>query len=466
MTTIKIINGPTARRITVTPTTEWSTLSRTLSTLFNLPVASTPSLSYTDVDDDTVTLDTTAELQDAIAQGTTRFRLNDSPNAGEWVLEGTETPRTVADTASVRSGIEGLSLEEPKAPPKYSTTVEEEEEKEVEDQANSVEKGKQKEKMIPDEETKQQQQPEEEQAPFVKIAQQLERLCEQFRDVLEQNPELVATAHELMDQVNRNVSVDIDEFASWLNGRREGATSGSSTAPFDFFVQLSGRPVLGAHPFFGGYPGWHNRGFGGHPGWHRGGFRGGRCGPWGRGGCPGRSQPEEQQPLTEEEKAARAERCRAWKEARGAHCQRRCGGDSDKALTEEEKAAHAEKVRAWKEAYCQRRGESQPESTEEELKARAEQIKAWKAARAAQWGRLWEEHLGQAQGQELSTEELKSKIGQLNDMGFFDEDVEELLKRYNGNVERVVEIVVQRQNTAPQSAPVAQDEEMATPYSF
>ncbi|CAG8554682.1 9860_t:CDS:1 [Funneliformis caledonium] len=53
----------------------------------------------------------------------------------------------------------------------------------------------------------------------------------------------------------------------------------------------------------------------------------------------------------------------------------------------------------------------------------------------------------QRRQEELSQETLKEKINSLHAMGFWEDDVknEELLKRYNGNIERVVEILI-RQN--------------------
>ncbi|EXX70563.1 hypothetical protein RirG_086210 [Rhizophagus irregularis DAOM 197198w] len=49
--------------------------------------------------------------------------------------------------------------------------------------------------------------------------------------------------------------------------------------------------------------------------------------------------------------------------------------------------------------------------------------------------------------EELSQEELKEKINLLHSMGFWEDDVknEELLKRYNGNIERVIEILIREQ---------------------
>jgi len=52
----------------------------------------------------------------------------------------------------------------------------------------------------------------------------------------------------------------------------------------------------------------------------------------------------------------------------------------------------------------------------------------------------------QQQQEELSQEVLKEKINLLHSMGFWEDDVknEELLKRYNGNIERVVEILIRQ----------------------
>ncbi|RUP44799.1 hypothetical protein BC936DRAFT_148997 [Jimgerdemannia flammicorona] len=279
---IKVVYNSVARRIAVQPTTEWSELSQTFASLFGLPPSSSSAitLSYTDSDGDTITLDTTLEIHDTIAQGITKFRLNDG--AGDWILEGAETPKTVessrvfepvvVEVKPVESSrafepvvVEELKASEESIPepveivaPKprvgrnYATTIETEEEEEEEEEesrpaypSSRQEKGKWRAESPAESSrsastasqpsataTATPRQSDEEVPPFVLVAQQLEKLCDQFRDVLNHNPQIVEAANDLMDQVTRNIPVDIDRFAAWLNARRDQDAQANNINPF------------------------------------------------------------------------------------------------------------------------------------------------------------------------------------------------------------------------------------------
>ncbi|RUS12764.1 hypothetical protein BC937DRAFT_87080 [Endogone sp. FLAS-F59071] len=365
MSAIKVVYDGILRRITIQPTTEWSELSLILTHLFSLPpsASSEITLSYTDADNDTITVDTTLEIRDAIAQGVNKFQLNDG--AGNWVLEGSQTPKFTDSFRTLESHVKAaepvkaaesvkvsesvkpnepiveqanvtVPILEPKPQRSYAITIETEEPEEQQLRPISPshqEKGKWRAESPAESSrstssagnTTTQEPPaaapqseNDELPPFLKVAQQFEQLCDQFRDVIDQNPQVITAANGLLEQITRNIPVDIDGFAKWLNVQRGQDTRDSyaNANPFsDFpFHQL---PLWAAQVFEG--------------------------------------------------------------------------------------------------KNVRRRNTSQPAS----------------------------------QKQQFGPEELQNKITQLNSMGFYDtlsnESFKELLKRYNGNVERVVEVLVQRQ---------------------
>lgn len=374
MSSIKIVYSNTARRLTVNETTQWSEIAERLSSLFQLRPSTSIVLSYIDSDNDTITLNTTAELQEVIAQGVTKFNATiggSDSTSDDWVVPGVETPRTI------ESAFESLHVDETPSQlyskmtesteeatlqaNSYQTTIEDTEELpkyHEKDEKPKFDKGKQREETGESSRAGSMHTAEEEGGekgdafPFEKIQEQLQKLCEQFKDVIEQNPQLLETANALMEQLGQSIPVDIDIFASFLDGAHNDGDN-DQRGPFDFAFRPGppfSRGPFGRGPSCHGFRGPYNMGMTGvHP------FFAGR--PYGgrRGRCPARQREGE---------------CAAWKERH-----QRAAADAEQAV--------------------------------------------------------------------------KAKIESLNAMGFHetfsDESFEELIGRYDGNIERVVDVLVQRQ---------------------
>ncbi|GES81873.1 protein NBR1 homolog isoform X2 [Rhizophagus clarus] len=99
MVNIKVIHKKAVRRFTLPSSATWIELEAKLRTLFNIPALSPFTLSYTDEDNDVITLSTDLELQEIFSSvPTVKFNLkfstsddsSDSDDSGNevWVLEG------------------------------------------------------------------------------------------------------------------------------------------------------------------------------------------------------------------------------------------------------------------------------------------------------------------------------------------------------------------------------------------
>jgi len=389
MSSIKIIHNNTARRLTVNENTQWNEIAERLSNLFQLHPSASIVLSYIDSDNDTITLSTTTELQEALAQGVTRFNATiggSDSTSDDWVVPGAETPRTiesafeslyVAETVhpKVTESTEEATIQ---ASP-YQTTIEDTEDLpkyNEEAEKPKLDKGKQKDETGESSRAGSTHSAKEGEGAFSfeGIQEQLQKLCEEFKDVIEQNPQLLETANTLMEQLVQNIPVDIDIFATLLNGADK---DDGQRRPFEFAFRPGppfARGPFGRGPSCHSFRSPHNIGmtgvhpfFAGHP-------YGGR-----HGGCGARQK--------EDGYATFAECLRQFKERAG----------SDEAIRS--------RCGAWQE---KRRMAT----------ARTEQS-------------------------------IKDKIESLNAMGFYetysDESFEELVGRYDGNIERIVEVLVQRQ---------------------
>ncbi|CAG8564785.1 11798_t:CDS:2 [Acaulospora colombiana] len=67
MSSIEVTYNKTSRRLAISQTTTWSTLEAKLHSLFNVPTSKSILLSYTDEDDDVITLSTDIELFEVIS---------------------------------------------------------------------------------------------------------------------------------------------------------------------------------------------------------------------------------------------------------------------------------------------------------------------------------------------------------------------------------------------------------------
>ncbi|CAB4386066.1 unnamed protein product [Rhizophagus irregularis] len=361
MTSIKVAYQSTVRRFPIPNNITWLDLESKIQELFSLPSTSKFSLSYTDDEGDVIILSTDLELQELLS----------SNSMLKFVLIPDEQQPLVANTfSSNTSENEFITVEKEKPIPDNVS-----EKMDINDAADepsfkptipSISKGKQKEESPAESSTSKHQQEEnqpssdnnEQRAPFIELAEQFQELIDQFKDVFSKNPQLTDQANNVMDQILRNVPVDINQWAQWLNTFRPEGDDQTTNAQRD----ESNNSQHQHHNQQGGFPSFfppphsllsnpyiqrifqdinanYPRGFGNFENFARPtGFNG----PWNfNGGCPYRQQQRE----------------------------------------------------------------------------------------------------------ELSQEELKEKINLLHSMGFWEDDVknEELLKRYNGNIERVIEILIREQ---------------------
>jgi hypothetical protein len=358
MKSIKVTYQSTVRRFPVPDTITWLDLESKLRELFSLPSTLKFSLSYTDDEGDVISLSTDLELQELLSSNSIlKFAL----------VPNNQQPLVVNTFSSNTSENDFVTVEKEKPIPVNIT-----EKIDISDVADepsfkptipSISKGKQKEESPAESSTNKHQQEEnqpssdnnEQRAPFIDIAEQFQKLIDQFNDVFSKNPQLVEQANIVMDQILQNIPVDINQWAQWLNDYRHEANAQGDESNNSQREQRQQHQQGGFPPFFPpshsllsnpyiqrilqgintNYPG----GFSNFENFARPtGFNG----PWNfNGGCPYQQQREE-----------------------------------------------------------------------------------------------------------LSQEELKEKINLLHSMGFWEDDVknEELLKRYNGNIERVIEILIRQQS--------------------
>ncbi|GES78182.1 hypothetical protein GLOIN_2v1576915 [Rhizophagus clarus] len=334
MTSIKVTYQSTARRFPVPDTITWSDLESKLRELFSLPPTLKFSLSYTDDEGDVIILSTDLELQELLSsKSILKFVLIPQQTLGTFSSNISENDFVAVEK---ENPIPGKQKEES---PAESSTNKQHQQEENQPSSNNN----------------------EQRAPFIEIAEQFQELIDQFKDVFSKNPQLIEQANNVMDQILRNVPVDINQWTQWLNSFRtegedpttnaQGDESNNSQGEQRQHHQQDGFPSffpphsLFSNPYiqriFQDINANHPGRFGNFENFARPtGFNG----PWNfNGGCP----------------------------------------------------------------YQQR----------------------------------------QQQREELSQEELKEKINLLHSMGFWEDDVknEELLKRYNGNIERVIEILIRQQ---------------------
>ncbi|CAG8614441.1 3566_t:CDS:1 [Dentiscutata erythropus] len=213
MPIIKVAYQSTVRRFSIAETTTWTELESNLRTLFSLPPTLPFSLSYTDEDGDVITLSTDLEIQDIL-----------SNHHSNTPLRFTIIPRSTQDPQqSQQFNNANITFQAPPAEPlsRHVTVTDESEEQIFTPSIPSISKGKQRaaEEDTPCEpsSTDQQKSNEEEtRAPFIDLAQRFQNLLEQVRPALDKNPQLVEQANTIMDQILRNIPVDIDMWDQWF----------------------------------------------------------------------------------------------------------------------------------------------------------------------------------------------------------------------------------------------------------
>src|SRR6266536_5480896 len=119
MVNIKVIHREAVRRFTLPSNAAWIELEAKLRTLFSIPALSPFTLSYTDEDNDVITLSTDIELQEILSSAPTvkfnlKFSTSDDSSDSEdssnevWVLEGGNIPRKRASITKIETDTSGL----------------------------------------------------------------------------------------------------------------------------------------------------------------------------------------------------------------------------------------------------------------------------------------------------------------------------------------------------------------------
>ncbi|CAB4377298.1 unnamed protein product [Rhizophagus irregularis] len=253
MVNIKVIHKKAVRRFTLPSNATWIELEAKLRTLFNIPALSPFTLSYTDEDNDVITLSTDLELQEIFSSApTVKFDLkfstsddsSDSEDSGNevWVLEGRNILPS-KEAASATTDISGLQenvsqknivsstnqeLQEPQFIEIDSRDLTENETSNKTDENSEKEDEKEKTRQVNllDDEffeslnslklTKpineieaietiestpsEQDQPQEDSAVDL---QQFQMIIEQNQDAIIENPQLIASIKDIMDQIRQ-----------------------------------------------------------------------------------------------------------------------------------------------------------------------------------------------------------------------------------------------------------------------
>ncbi|KAL1925521.1 uncharacterized protein VTP21DRAFT_404 [Calcarisporiella thermophila] len=351
---VKFILRNKARRISLdTENTTWEQLKEKLRTLF--PLVTNPTLQYHDHDGDIISLDTTEELREALATNITRFYLVSSDSEGwDFVAAGAQTPRTEVtenfvtpapeqERAEGESNVNAGDSEKGKYRAVTVEDVAEDNATPMETEgvaANPQEEGSSTGEAKNSASQGEGQSTQEGEPPFVKLAREVEGLAERFRDLLDQNPEIIERINSIMNHVAENIAVnfDVQNLEHWLQSLQNN----------EQYRQFGG---------FGGFGGpW-----------------------WGRRGCHG------------------------W--------QRGCG-----------------------DTYFNQGRRFSPGSAN---------------CGYGRFGATGSQHQQQQQQTANFEQEIDELVKQLHAMGFYGEtDLEDLLRRYHGNVPRVVEVLVNRRNEA------------------
>ncbi|POG68274.1 hypothetical protein GLOIN_2v1799288 [Rhizophagus irregularis DAOM 181602=DAOM 197198] len=269
MVNIKVIHKKAVRRFTLPSNATWIELEAKLRTLFNIPALSPFTLSYTDEDNDVITLSTDLELQEIFSSApTVKFDLkfstsddsSDSEDSGNevWVLEGRNILPS-KEAASATTDISGLQenvsqknivsstnqeLQEPQFIEIDSRDLTENETSNKTDENSEKEDEKEKTRQVNllDDEffeslnslklTKpineieaietiestpsEQDQPQEDSAVDL---QQFQMIIEQNQDAIKENPQLIASIKDIMDQIRQ-----LDSFREPIMKSHEGET--------------------------------------------------------------------------------------------------------------------------------------------------------------------------------------------------------------------------------------------------
>ncbi|KAG9297701.1 hypothetical protein G9A89_011216 [Geosiphon pyriformis] len=466
MASIKVIYKSTVRRFTLASpsTTSWAHLEDTLRNLFSIPSTIPIQLSYTDEDGDVITLSTDFELQEILTQqpqGTTfKFNLTtlaadgDEANKDAWVLESRERAPSVNtvrsdETVNIREGVAGLQIQEepvvvnpensflqnstpqktqkpiqidekifttkepivePQSrPPSYYHAALSDEANDPISPQNDSEKGKKKD--APGETSAKAASSStpktDESTPIIDLAANFEKLLNQFHDVLISNPQIIETANGVMEQILAAVPVDLQIWKEWLASFRNRSGSPTDYAREDegddyndetnqqqqqHQHQRQQRQQQGGPSFFPNFP----PGFPFHNG-----------APWDAPGFP-------------------------------------FGGSAPFAFSQDN-FNHATGNRCGRSNYnkCAQRGTGGcrrgPYGT-----------------RGRPFGghqQHWQSH-AQPQEEKITQEAIKEKLNILHQMGYWEDDEQntDLLTRYNGNLERVIEVLIQQHERRDRAA--------------
>lgn len=220
---IKVSYQKTIRRFAVSKSTSWSELETSIRTLFSLPSTFAFALTYTDEDSDIITLRSDLELRDILSQP-------HHSSALKFTLVPYDTQFSDSE-GSAHGGIDyNISNPEIEKPSQsFSPSFPSLEASElVFPEFKSDEKGKQRaehsfEEQDPSDHPESspcdEQLNDEEQSitpPSVDLAAKFQKLIDQFRPLIEQQPHLIKQANEVMDQILQNASVDIEMWIQWF----------------------------------------------------------------------------------------------------------------------------------------------------------------------------------------------------------------------------------------------------------
>ncbi|CAG8492844.1 11598_t:CDS:1 [Acaulospora colombiana] len=208
MASIKVSYQDTIRRFAVPKTITWLELESNLRTLFSFSPTFSFALSYTDEDGDIITLSSDLELQDILSQTQQHTPLRFTLIPYNKQPKENENNKPVIDQPSQFSTFQQQTMtdEEPSFTPKISSA-----------------KGKQKaEPSLSDPDPFiQEEQDNEEQTrpPFIDLAAQFQKVIDQLRPMMEQQPYLIEQANRIMDQILHNIPVNIEEWTQWFNDK-------------------------------------------------------------------------------------------------------------------------------------------------------------------------------------------------------------------------------------------------------
>ncbi|CAG8499678.1 1560_t:CDS:1 [Paraglomus brasilianum] len=222
----------------IAESTTWSDLSSKLRMLFSIPSSKMIIVSYINKDGDAIALSNDSDLRELASHEGSTVKLtlstgsekDDSSGDESWIVEESkfgENPFSDTEGSdkarlNAKSSIEHTEFPPLTSPPSYRsvTLTDEKDEDELDSTTRSVNKGKEKDDS-PTRTLSDNPHPENtSRPPFMDLVEQFQNILDQFKDVFDRNPQLIDSVNVVMDRILAGSFVDVQDYTDWLESFR------------------------------------------------------------------------------------------------------------------------------------------------------------------------------------------------------------------------------------------------------